>query len=90
MCLTALLTFSHLVEAKHVYRIADNAASWRARPDSYVEGDLGFDPLGIYEREGPQGKFDLRTAEVKHGRIAMLAITTIALQEFIQGTPIVA
>merc|ERR1712146_881133 len=89
-CLTALLIFSHIVEAAHVDKVADNMASWKARSSTYVEGDLGFDPLGIYDKEGPQGQWDLRTAEIKHGRIAMLAITVFALEEFMQGTPIVA
>lgn len=42
-------------------------------------GDVGFDPLGFSE-EGDLKKF--RRAELKHGRVAMLAVVGVIWQEF--------
>jgi len=51
-------------------------------PTSYVPGDLGFDPAGL---RSPKTEL----AEIKHGRLAMLAITGFAVQEFLYGVPVV-
>jgi len=78
---------------------------------SYVPGDCGFDPLGLYGSFGtnvgvmeqmraerdPEYAFklavearrEMETAEIKNGRLAMLAITGYALQEAVYGTPVV-
>lgn len=48
--------------------------------DGSLVGDVGFDPLGF------TGKYDirwLREAELKHGRVAMLASLGCLVQEFI-------
>ena len=47
-------------------------------------GDVGFDPLGLMDKRA-----DMATAEIKNGRLAMLAITGMAVQEFIYGTPVI-
>jgi len=63
-----------------------------------VPGDFGFDPLGFQKVAEGFGR-DLRwlhNAEVKHGRLAMIAITAFVAQEFvsrgsvIEGTQLVA
>ena len=78
---------------------------------SYVPGDCGFDPLGLYGALGAnmpmmvqlQAEADpeyalrwveyqrkqMETAEIKNGRLAMLAITGFAFQEAFWGTPVV-
>ena len=53
-------------------------------PSDYVAGDLGFDPLNLRDKGA-----DNALAEIKHGRVAMLAVTGYAVQEFIYGTPVV-
>lgn len=78
---------------------------------SYVPGDVGFDPLGLYGyfganagvmdqmraeadpeyayRIAEEGRREMETAELKNGRLAMLAITGMAIQEALYGTPVV-
>lgn len=48
----------------------------------YTEpGMFGFDPLSFYPK-GEEDRKWMRTAEIKNGRLAMLAITGFAFQEF--------
>jgi len=53
----------------------------------YVPGDLGFDPLDLMEKV--PDSIDQRTNEVYNGRLAMLAITGFATQEFLWGRPVI-
>jgi hypothetical protein len=60
-------------------------------------GDYGFDPLGFATGKGALptsvpnvGDLEtLRLAEVKNGRLAMMAITGMSVQEFLYGSPVV-
>ncbi|KAJ1485350.1 chlorophyll a/b-binding protein domain-containing protein [Baffinella frigidus] len=47
---------------------------------SYLPGDLGFDPLGLF-KGSEQQKMSLQLKEVNNGRLAMIAITGYAIQE---------
>lgn len=50
----------------------------------YVNGDLGFDPLGL--KPADQASFDeLRTKELQNGRLAMLGVAGIVAQELVNG-----
>merc|ERR1719231_2211052 len=50
-------------------------------------GNIGFDPLSLYPADkAEQEKYKL--AELKHGRVAMVAIVLYALEEAISGTSI--
>lgn len=53
-------------------------------PTGYVPGDVGFDPANLRDK-----RKDMPTAEIKHGRLAMLAVTGFAVQEFVWGVPVV-
>jgi hypothetical protein len=53
-----------------------------------IPGDLGFDPLNIYSTKSAKTKSELELKELNNGRIAMLAITYFAINEFITDTPI--
>ena len=55
--------------------------------DTVKDGDYGFDPLGFADGYGAMGT--LKTAEIKHGRAAMMAITGFAVQELVWGSPVV-
>lgn len=46
----------------------------------YFPGNLGFDPLGVYPKD-EEGQKWMQTAEIKNGRLAMIAITAFAFQE---------
>jgi hypothetical protein len=55
--------------------------SEKAGPN-YIPGDLGFDPLGVYPKEA-EGQMRMQLAEIKNGRLAMIAIFAFAVQEFV-------
>lgn len=57
------------------------------KPDGYIPGDYGFDPLNLYNLKGD--KKLMETAEIKNGRLAMLAITMFAIREAITGLPVI-
>jgi hypothetical protein len=54
----------------------------------YQPGDYGFDPLGLYP-DDLQGRQRMQLAEIKHGRLAMIAITAFAFQEYVSGVGVV-
>tara|TARA_B000000477_G_scaffold121274_1_gene123717 strand:- start:34284 stop:35192 length:909 start_codon:yes stop_codon:yes gene_type:complete len=57
--------------------------------DDRIPGDYGFDPLNFYSNKGEFTKRDLELKELNNGRLAMLAITYFAFNEFITNNPIV-
>mmetsp|Transcript_81621 Transcript_81621/g.159343 ORF Transcript_81621/g.159343 Transcript_81621/m.159343 type:complete len:283 (-) Transcript_81621:129-977(-) len=50
--------------------------------ESDVPGDFGFDPLGLYPKDQKE-RAQYQESEIRHGRIAMVAIVAFAAQEFI-------
>lgn len=65
--------------------------TWIEKPKGPpVPGDLGFDPLGVTFGEGAYRINELKVQEIKNGRLAMMAITGFAVQEFLYGTPVIA
>lgn len=63
----------------------------RARTlDGYRPGDLGFDPLNLYpDEEDVEGRMRMDLAEIKHGRLGMIAITAFSVQEFVSKVGVV-
>lgn len=59
-----------------------------SKEPGYIPGDLGFDPLGVYPKE-KEGQEWFKLAEVKNGRLAMIAITAFAVQELVSGTGVI-
>ena len=50
-------------------------------------GDLKWDPLGMYPTERSRRR-RMELAEIKHGRIAMMAVVGYAAEEYLLGTPV--
>ena len=79
-------------EARRAY--ARSAGDGEGR-EPYVAGDLGFDPLELYppRQGGAVGSVEARRAreasELKHGRLAMLAVVAYALEEAASRQPVV-
>jgi len=56
-------------------------------PKGYSPGDCGFDPLNLMPTD-KEGIMAMQTKEIKHGRIAMLAIMEYAVQEALYRSPV--
>lgn len=65
-----------------------NADVKEAQGKNYIIGDCGFDPLGFFPKEAGEQK-DMMTKEIKHGRIAMMAVLGFVAQEALYRTPVV-
>lgn len=62
---------------------------WNAeKSEHYKPGDLGFDPLSLYTKRN-EDKKDMELAEIKNGRLAMVAISAYVAQEVVTGLPVV-
>merc|ERR1711939_365854 len=57
----------------------------QANPAMYEPGNMGFDPLGLFPTDKAE-QDEYKLAELKHGRLAMVAIALIVLEEAISGT----
>jgi hypothetical protein len=55
----------------------------------YTPGDCGFDPLGLMPQD-KEGIMAMQTKEIKHGRIAMMAILGYVVQEALYRAPVTA
>jgi len=60
----------------------------RKSSPGYVPGDLGFDPLGVMPKDEANMK-NMQLAEIKNGRLAMIAITAFAVQEAVSSQGVV-
>jgi len=58
-------------------------------PGEYTPGDCGFDPLNFFPEE-KAAQFEMQTKEIKHGRIAMMAVLGFSIQEALYGAPVTA
>jgi len=83
-----------LVEGQNILTGWEDAAETNARgtgvanlKDSYVNGDLGFDPLGLKPTD-PVAFDTMRTKELQNGRLAMLGVAGMVAQELVNGKPI--
>lgn len=55
----------------------------------YTPGDCGFDPLNFFPEDASSQK-EMQTKEIKHGRVAMIALLGFIVQEALYRTPVVA
>jgi Chlorophyll A-B binding protein len=80
--------FASLIASAAAFAPAQQAARTSVATNMAFESELGaqlplgfYDPLGLVA-DGDQAKFDrLRLTEIKHGRIAMLAVVGFLVQE---------
>lgn len=54
----------------------------------YFPGNLGWDPLGLYPKD-EDGKKWMQLAEIKNGRLAMIAVFGFAIQELVSKTGVI-
>jgi len=59
------------------------AQPWTIRKD-HVPGDLGFDPLNLKPTDPAELK-EMQTKELNNGRLAMIAIAGMIVQEGVTG-----
>merc|ERR1712241_153996 len=59
-----------------------------SKSKGYFPGKLGFDPFGLYPSD-EKGQKWMQTAEIKNGRLAMLAITGFCFQEAVTHIAVV-
>lgn len=66
----------------------ENASVREQKGKAYMPGDCGFDPLGFFPKD-KAGQMSMMTKEIKHGRLAMMAILGFVVQEAFYGKPVV-
>jgi hypothetical protein len=58
--------------------------------NGYKPGNLGFDPLSLYpDEDDAEGRLKMELAEIKHCRLAMIAITAFSVQEFVTNVGVI-
>jgi len=67
--------------------VAEAADVKPLEPAAKISGDLGFDPLGFWEKMSAKERREMQLKEMQHGRLAMVAITGFVAQEFLKGSP---
>jgi len=66
----------------------ESAKMQEQKKATYVPGDCNFDPLGLFPRD-KKSQIEMQTKELKHGRIAMMAVLGYVVQEGLYRTPVV-
>jgi len=75
----AIIIFTTTIESMELYRNNKN----------YIPGDLDFDPLNLYKNKTEYTKRNLELKELNNGRLAMLAITYFAFNEYFSNNAII-
>ena len=65
----------------------ENMKQKEEKGKSYTPGDCGFDPLGFFPKD-KAGQLNMQTKELKHGRLAMMAILGFVVQEALYRSPV--
>merc|ERR1712232_506688 len=77
----ALVSLSGIIEIENM-KMKDEKGK------NYQPGDCNFDPLKLLP-EDRIGIMEMQTKEIKHGRVAMMAILGFVVQEALFGIPVV-
>merc|ERR1712151_445575 len=67
----------------------ENSKARDAKGNEYCPGDCNFDPLNLFPSD-EQGRKSMMTKELKHGRLAMMAVLGFVVQEAVYNTPVVS
>merc|ERR1711953_1291920 len=73
--------------AVDVYGIARKNAG--GGNQDYIPGDLGFNFFGLYPKNDENGQKRMQLAEIKNGRLAMIAIFAFAIQEAVTKVAVI-
>ena len=66
----------------------ENSKAKEEKGKDYVLGDCNFDLLGLFPKE-KDAQMAMMTKEIKHGRLAMMALLGFVVQEALYRTPVV-
>mmetsp|Transcript_23759 Transcript_23759/g.49770 ORF Transcript_23759/g.49770 Transcript_23759/m.49770 type:complete len:130 (-) Transcript_23759:558-947(-) len=69
-------------------RYSDVEITQKDDDNYYLPGDYGFDPLNFYPSD-KEGQMRMQLAEIKHGRLSMIAVTGFAAQEAVSKIGVV-
>jgi hypothetical protein len=61
----------------------------RKNEPDYFPGNLGIDPFGLFPKDAAAQE-DMKLKELKNGRLAMIAISAFAFQEFVSKFGVVS
>lgn len=64
-----------------------DSTDFNSLKESYIPGELGFDPLGLLPTDPAERKI-IETKELNNGRLAMIAIAGFVAQELVSGEEI--
>jgi len=78
-----------LVLAIAAYFEYESRAAQEEKGKNYIPGDCNFDPFNLMP-SGDAEKISMQTKEIKHGRLAMMAILGFVVQESFYYKPVVA
>lgn len=77
--------FSEIYRARTGWVEPDvDPATLRTLREGYQPGDLKFDPLGMMPKDGA-GMLAMQEKELRNGRLAMIAIAGMTVQELVTG-----
>lgn len=67
----------------------ENMKAKEDKGKAYIPGDCNFDPVGFFPKDKAAQK-EMMTKEIKHGRIAMIALLGIVVQEALFRIPVIS
>jgi len=76
-----ILAVASVIDVYQINRANENQ-------EDYFPGNLGFDPLELFPQT-KEGQLRMQMKEIRNGRLAMIAITAFAAQEYVSNLGVV-